>query len=160
MLDILLWYAVFIPSGIGIFLTLGTAGKAPVSGVAKINLTWLVWWYAYIPLMLVSAFAVPVMLLKGWEGYTGPFGNRLYGRYGNKAAPSKNFFDEWVFLVLRNPISNFGKVTMSVKTTATWPWHYDVKMFGPLWIKAGWKPNADAVKNPERTFVFRPHIEV
>lgn len=83
----------------------------------RILLTFLIWFLTYIPLIVVSAFVVPVMLMKGWEGYTTWFGNRKYGRFGNKAYWTESRFQEWLFLVIRNPISNFGKETMSVTLT-------------------------------------------
>jgi len=54
------------------------------------------------------------MLYFGWEGYSTWFGNRKYGRYGNKAHPSKTFFDDFLFLTWINPVSNFGKEVMSI----------------------------------------------
>lgn len=83
----------------------------------RILLTFLIWFLTYIPLIVVSAFAVPVMLLNGWQGYTTWFGNRKYGRFGNTAYPATNRWREWLFLVIRNPISNFGKETMSKTLT-------------------------------------------
>lgn len=80
----------------------------------KILATFLLWLLTYVPLILVSAFAVPVMLLSGWEGYTTIFGNRKYGRYGNVAYPTRNKFQEFIFLAIRNPISNFGKEVMAL----------------------------------------------
>ena len=157
--DFLLWYAVVIPVAVAIVLPLLTTKRAGFFGAAKIDATFLAWWYTYPPLILASAFAVPYKLASGWEGYTTLFGNRKYGRYGNKAAPSKNRFDEWVFLVVRNPISNFGKETLAVSSTAVWPWHYDIQLTGWLWLKAGWKEVKDPVANPERTFVFRPYFK-
>lgn len=120
--------------------------------------TALVWVLTYLPLILVSVFAVPVMLLFGWEGYNTWFGNYKYGRYGNKAAPSENFWDEYVFLVVRNPISNFGKRVMSVKSTASWPWHYEPSVDLVFGCKFGWKLVKNPEENTERTFVFRPYI--
>jgi len=42
----------------------------------KILFTILIWFLTYIPLILVSAFVVPIMLHFGWQGYTTLFGNR------------------------------------------------------------------------------------
>lgn len=156
----LMCYAVYIPAAMVLFLTTFSIRELRILGSAKLCLTWLFWWYTYLPLIVTSAFVVPFMLYQGWEGYTTLFGNYKYGRYGNKAAPSKNFFDECVFLVLRNPISNFGKITVSVSSRANWPWHYDIPLFWKLHVKAGWKEVSDPVRNPDRTFLFRPYFDL
>lgn len=152
-------YAVVIPAIVAAYLPLLTIKRAGPAGAFKLDLTFLTWWYTYPPLILISAVVVPCKLAAGWEGYDSLFGNYKYGRYGNKAAPSKNVFDEWVFLVLRNPLSNFGKQTLAARSTASWPWHYDIQLAGRLWLKAGWKEVKDPVANPERTFVFRPYFK-
>lgn len=159
LLTILMTWAVYVPAFLAAFLAVFAIRKLGILGTAQLVGTGLFWWYVYTSLIFVSAFAVPVMLLRGWEGYTTWFGNYKYGRYGNKVAPSKNFFDEWVFLVLRNPISNFGKLTLSASSYATWPWHIDIQLLGPLHVKAGWKLVKDPASNPERTFLFRPYFE-
>lgn len=123
-------------------------------------LTFGVWLFSYALLVPLSFFAVPFMLASGWEGYSTVFGNRKYGRYGNKDYTTANRFEEWWFLTIRNPISNFGKDTMSVSATSTWPWHYDVQVFWRLRIKFGWKEVSDPAKNPDRTFVFRPYLDM
>lgn len=128
--------------------------------VPRILATFLIWLCSYAFLVPLSFVAVPVMLASGWEGYTTLFGNRKYGRFGNSAYPAHSRFQEWWFLCIRNPISNFGKETVSVSSAATWPWHYDIHLFWRLWLKAGWKEVKDPVKNPERTFVFRPYLKI
>ena len=125
----------------------------------RILATFAIWLTCYLTLIPVSAIAVPVMLAFGWTGMTTPFGNYKYGRWGNKAMPCTSFWCAWWFLVIRNPLSNLGKLTLSVKSTAAWPWFYDVQLLGPLWLKAGWKPVTDVVRNPERTFIFRPYFK-
>lgn len=84
-----------------------------------ILITYLIWLPVYGLLIPLSTFAVPVMLWRGWEGYTGWFGNRRYGRYGNAAYPTNNRWQEWLFLVVRNPISNFGKEVLAVTVRKT-----------------------------------------
>lgn len=81
--------------------------------IIRIILTYLIWLPIYGLLVPASAFSVPVMLWFGWEGYTSWFGNRRYGRHGNTAYPTNNRWHEWLFLVVRNPISNFGKEVFS-----------------------------------------------
>ncbi len=125
----------------------------------RIFATFLIWLCTYAILVPLSFVVVPVMLWQGWEGYSTWFGNFKYGRQGNSAYPTFNRFQEWWFLCIRNPISNFGKEVLSVPSTASWPWHYDIPLFWRLWIKAGWKVNKDPVSNPERTFVFRPYFK-
>lgn len=124
-----------------------------------ILVTLLIWLCTYTVLVPMSFVVVPILLANGWEGYTTWFGNYKYGRYGNKAYSTSNRFQEWWFLCIRNPISNFGKEILSVSSAATWPWHYDIPLFWRLWLKAGWKEVRDPIANPERTFVFRPYFK-
>lgn len=81
--------------------------------ITRLFLSYALWFLTYIPLICVSAIAVPVMLHTGWDGRSTWFGNRKYGRFGNKEYPTKTRWQEWLFLVIRNPISNFGKEVMS-----------------------------------------------
>ena len=78
----------------------------------KIFLTYLLW-IPQLLLILVSFIVVPFMLNIGWQGYTTWFGNRQYGRFGNKGN-HRDTYDDFVFLCIVNPVSNFGKEVMSV----------------------------------------------
>jgi hypothetical protein len=119
-------------------------------------ITTIFWLLTYLILVPISWFVVAYKLKKGWEGYDGWFGNSLYGKYGNKAMKAETPFQSWWFLAVRNPISNFGKEVVSVSVDKKWPWHYDYSLtFGWKW---GWKVNKDPVKNPTRTFVYRPYV--
>lgn len=80
----------------------------------RIISTYLIWLLVYLPLIAVSLIAVPVMLHFGWDGYSTWFGNRKYGRYGNAEYPTHSRLQEWLFLAVRNPISNFGKEVLAV----------------------------------------------
>lgn len=126
----------------------------------RIFLSFLIWVLTYPALIFASVVCVPFMLAYEWQGYDTWFGNYKYGRWGNKAMPCTSFWCAWWFLVIRNPISNFGKQVLSVNSTYAWPWFYDVQIVGALWVKAGWKPVADVVKNPDRTFIFRPYLNL
>lgn len=125
----------------------------------KFLVTTLLWFFSYFILVPISWITIPFMLLSGWEGYSTLFGNRLYGKYGNKAIPADTFLKSYWFLGFRNPISNFGKETVSVKSTWKWPWHYEPTITLKFGFKFGWKENKDPIKNPERTFVYRPYIK-
>lgn len=82
-----------------------------------ITFTYIIWLFLCVPMFVVSLFVTPFMLWQGWEGYTTWFGNRKYGRYGNTAYPASNFWQSFVFLVIRNPVSNFGKEVISYKVS-------------------------------------------
>ena len=80
---------------------------------ARILATYLIWVLTYPILVFISAFVVAYRLQTDWDGKDSLFGNRKYGRLGNGAYPCTNKWESWNFLVVRNPISNFGKETMS-----------------------------------------------
>lgn len=81
--------------------------------IARVAFTYLIWAMTYVPMIALSIITVPLMLGLGWDGYTTWFGNRKYGRYGNDAYRTRRQWQEFVFLVVRNPVSNFGKEVMS-----------------------------------------------
>lgn len=106
-------------------------------------------------MFIIGLFAVAIKLrpLHHWDGKDTWFGNRLYGRKGNQhMPPNPTRFDEWNFLALRNPISNFGKEVISVKESREWAWLNDQHVVGRLYWKYGWKNPVDG----SRTFVYRP----
>ena len=103
-------------------------------------------------MIVVSLPVVAIMLLTKWDGTTTWFGNYLYGRVGNShMPPNPTLFDEWWFLCIRNPVSNFGKKVIAVQD-APWVWLYDRKIVGNFYWKYGWKDNVNGL----RTFVYRP----
>lgn len=110
-------------------------------------------------MVLISFPVVAIMLLTRWDGRSTWFGNFKYGR-GNYhySAPSRGiYWRQWVFLCVRNPVSNFGKFQLSVKDSR-WVWLYDKKIFGRLFFKYGWKDKTPETGN-RRTFVYRPWIK-
>ncbi len=114
------------------------------------------WFFVFLPVVLVGFVVVPFMLRTKWDGKTTWWGNFKYGRGDTHyKKPSKGiFWRQWMFLCLRNPASNFGKRVLSVKD-APWVWLYDAHVIGNLYWKFGWKdpvPENDYL----RTFVFRP----
>lgn len=116
--------------------------------------SFLIWFFLWLPVWVVSIPAVAIMLLTDWSGGATWFGNYKYPRgYGNGHFPENGgYWDSWWFLVIRNPVSNFGKKVLSVSTASSWPWHYNLHITGRWYCKFGWKPS----KNMDRTFVFRP----
>lgn len=95
------------------------------------------------------------MLLTNWSGGTTWFGNYKYPRGVGNGHMSANptYFEQWRFLCIRNPVSNFGKFVLGTKPEWTWPWYYNIHLFGRYYTKFGWKTAAEGGK---RTFVFRP----
>lgn len=118
----------------------------------------IIFLFLWLPMFVVGLFAVAILLrpLHKWDGKTTWFGNRLYGRVGNQHMPANpTRFDEWNFLALRNPISNFGKEVLSVNKALGWPWFNDQHVVGRLYWKYGWKdPVGDF-----RTFIYRPYFK-
>lgn len=107
---------------------------------------------------VVSLFVVPFMLLTKWDGKTTIFGNFKYGRGDTHySAPSDGEYWKQVrFLVIRNPVSNFGKRILAVDDKP-WVWLYDVQVYKALHWKYGWKLPSGEMPT-RRTFVYRPYF--
>lgn len=115
--------------------------------------------FAQLPLILLSFVVVPVLLLTRWDGKTTWFGNWKYGRGDThyKAPSNGEYWKQYRFLCIRNPVSNFGKQVLSVKD-APWVWLYDVRIYKALHIKFGWKRPSGEVPGM-RSFVWRPYFK-
>jgi len=114
--------------------------------------------FCWLPLFFVGLPAVAVLLLTSWDGRTTWFGNYLHGRQGNAHVPSNpNLFQQWSFLALRNPISNFGKFTLSAGPDSN-VWLIEQKIIGRIHILYGWKNPDSRLPGSRRPFVFRPRI--
>jgi len=124
--------------------------------IKQFILSTLIFLLLWLPMVIVSLPIIYLLLLTSWDGTTTWFGNRLYGRKGNQhMPPNPTRFDEWNFLALRNPVSNFGKEVLSVKNSLGWPWFNDQHVVGRLYWKYGWKnPVGDS-----RTFIYRPYFK-
>lgn len=116
--------------------------------------SWAIWAFLQLPLIISSYIAVPIMLLCGWEGYSTWYGNVLYGKYGNGKFFGHSFWRDnafW-FLVVRNPVSNFGKFVLGVAPEDTWAWLVDSRF-----LKYGWGETVDE-RTGTRKFYFRPKL--
>jgi len=105
---------------------------------------WLFWLFWAI----TGWFAVPILLAFGWKGYTGPWGNSLYGKNGNGTSLTKS--NPYLFLAFRNMASNVGKHWLGVSSDSTWPWYVDNR-----WIRYGWATTPDS-RDGTRKFYFNP----
>lgn len=116
----------------------------------------LIFFLLQLPVILASFVIVPFMLLTKWDGKTTWFGNFKYGRGDThyKAPSNWEYWKQLRFLVIRNPVSNFGKKVLSVKV-APWVWLYDEPIYKSFHWKYGWKNPSGEL--PElRGFVYRP----
>lgn len=114
-------------------------------------LLWLIVFFIGLP-------ATASLLLTDWDGKTTWFGNYLYGRKGNAhMPPNPTRFDEWWFLCIRNPVSNFGKFVLSR------PKDSDACLIEKKWwrfgILYGWKLSDPRLPDAQRPFVFRPFFK-
>lgn len=66
----------------------------------------LYWW----PMTLLGLVVVPLLLLAGWSGTTGPFGNR---KHTAETPRWTGFWSAWHYLAIRNPVSNFSHDDLS-----------------------------------------------
>lgn len=111
----------------------------------------LIFIFACLPLIIIGWAIVPIMLLCGWSGYTGWWGNSRWGTGANDPAYNKSaflathgFLAAYNWLGWRNPINNFSGITLSLTTkphtgygnpladTNTEPGFYYIKM-GLAW---------------------------
>lgn len=110
--------------------------------------------FVWLPLAFVGLFAIAVMLQTTWDGHSTWFGNWLYGRKGNAHMPANpTLFDQWWFLAIRNPVSNFGKFTLS-RGPDSGAWLVE-KRLGRFGILYGWKYADPRLPGSRRPFVFR-----
>lgn len=90
----------------------------------RVLVSFLIFLFVVIPAMVVSLFVVPVLLFTKWSGTTTIFGNAKWGRGNNHFAyPTKGFWEEFNWLVLRNPVNNLHSFTLAVRNTT--PVKYD-----------------------------------
>lgn len=112
----------------------------------------------WLPMVVISLPVVFLMLLTSWDGKSTWFGNYLYGRKGNAHTPDNpTLLDQWNFLTLRNPVSNFGKFTLS-RGPYDPAWLVE-KQWGRFGILYGWKNPDERIGNL-RPFIFRPFINL
>ena len=69
--------------------------------------------------------------------------------------PNPTLWQQWWFLCVRNPVSNFGKQVLSVRGDCPWAWLEEKHLFGNWYFKYGWKPK-DERTGWMRTFICRP----
>jgi hypothetical protein len=113
----------------------------------KLTISLIIWLF-WLVFAISGLIAVPILLAFGWEGYTGPWGNSLYGKYGNGTTLTRS--NAYLFLAIRNPASNVGRHWFGVPATATWPWYVDNN-----WIRYGWAEKPDS-RDGSRKFYFNP----
>ena len=114
-----------------------------------------IFFFLWLPMVAISLPVVFLLLLTKWDGKTTWFGNYLYGRKGNHHTPfNPTLFDEWNFLAIRNPVSNFGKFTLS-RGPYDKAWLVE-KRGWHIGILYGWKNHDDRLPGSRRPFVFRP----
>lgn len=74
----------------------------------------LIFFFVCVPAMIMSFPVVALLLLTSWSGRTTIFGNAKWGR-GNDhfAYPTKGWWQEFNWLVLRNPVNNLMSFHLS-----------------------------------------------
>lgn len=118
-----------------------------------------IFFFRWLPMFFIGLPAVFLLLLTPWDGKTTRFGNHLHGRKGNAHMPANpTLWDEWVFLALRNPISNFGKFNLSRGFYDADVW-LESKQWWRFSILYGWKYPDPRLPGNRRPFVFRPFFK-
>lgn len=103
----------------------------------------LIFLFVCVPMIIISAPVVAVMLLTKWSGYTTPFGNSKWGRgHDHFEFATKTYWQEFNWLVLRNPVNNLHSQFLSVKNSLVkFEGNYpigDKIAGGSYWIRMGW----------------------
>lgn len=126
----------------------------------KFIISTLIFLFAWLPMVFLSLFVVPFMLLTKWDGKTTWFGNFKHGRGDEHYyAPSEGkYWKQLRFLVIRNPVSNYGKRVLAVSAVTKWVWLEDKQVYRSLHWLYGWK-NPSGETPEVRTFVYRPYIK-
>ncbi len=84
--------------------------------IIKVFISFLIWIFVCIPAIIIAPFVVSVLLLTKWDGRSTIFGNRRHGRGNNHFSfPTKGYWQEFNWLVLRNPVSNLCFETLAIK---------------------------------------------
>jgi hypothetical protein len=142
----------------------------------------LIWLFVCLPLIIISVPVVAVMLLTKWSGYTTLFGNEKWGRgHDHFEFATKTYWQEFNWLVLRNPVNNLHSQFLSVaqslyrlegnypigdkvaggryfiKMNSAWEFYYikPYTVFGShrcVRLRAGWKIESN--DKPRASFVF------
>ena len=117
-----------------------------------IFIPWFIVW-------VISLFLVPIMLKTKWDGRTTIFGNFKWGRGDNhyKAPSNGEYWKQLRFLVIRNPVSNFGTHQLAVDDKPG-VWLEDRQVYKALHWMYGWK-NPSGEMPTRRAFVYRPYIK-
>jgi len=75
----------------------------------NISISFFIFLFVCIPAMVISVPVVAVLLLTSWDGRTTIFGNAKWGRANDHFAyPTKGYWQEFNWLVLRNPVNNLA----------------------------------------------------
>lgn len=131
------------------------------------------------PLIILSIPIVSTLLLTSWTGRTTIFGNEKWGRANNHPVhPTTGYWQEFAWLVWRNPVNNLMAITLAVKQKPYilvgdsgigekyrggfyriymgkfWEYYW-IKPYGKRCIRAriGWKINGKSL-NERCEFVF------
>lgn len=92
--------------------------------IKRCLISFMIFLFAVLPMMLISIPVVAVLLHTKWDGKTTVFGNSKWGRANDHFAyPTKGFWQEFNWLVWRNPVNNFQTRAIAVKNTT--PVFYD-----------------------------------
>ena len=122
----------------------------------KLFISFLIWMFMFIPVVILSLPVVAVLLLTSWDGSTTIFGNSKYPRgHGNPHLVHDNWLGQWIFLCFRNPVSNYGHWAFPRGLAASKFYWREQNKVGPLTIDYGWKGPGGT---PPYTFIFRPHL--
>jgi hypothetical protein len=75
-----------------------------------------------IPVIILGLFVIPILLLTSWDGTTTPWGNARWGKgETNPAWMKTGYWNNFVWLALRNPDNNYDTTTLAInKKPYTW----------------------------------------
>lgn len=108
----------------------------------RVFISFLIWFFVQLPLVIIGVFIIPIMLMLGWAGYSSLWGNLQWGAGATNPSYMKTgFWAAYNWLALRNPTSNLGSRYLSVIKQASMLTGNanigDKKASGSYWIKMG-----------------------
>lgn len=128
-----------------------------MTAMARFLISFFIVVFLWFPMVILSLPVVAIILKTEWSGTTTWFGNKLHGRGTThyKGQTSGNYWKEWYWLCIRNPVSNFGKFVINTTDKTKWAWLEDKYLFNGWYLLFGWKNPDPRIEN-RRPFVFRP----
>lgn len=82
--------------------------------ITRLLISFTIFMLVCVPAIILSAPVVALLLRTSWDGRSTIFGNAKWGRANDHfATPTKGFWQEFNWLVIRNPVNNLMAKTLA-----------------------------------------------